>query len=110
MNVQELATLAELNLNVTVIVLQNGSLGMVRQQQQYLFGGNYSASIFEKQPDLLAVAAGFGIDPVDASADAEWYRKAFTAGPHFVRLHISMEENVLPFVSAGKANIDAIRD
>lgn len=109
MNVQELATLAEQGLAVTVIVLQNGSLGMVRQQQQYLFGGNYSASIFARQPDLLAVAAGFGIDAIDANADPDWYKKAFSAGPHFVRLCISMEENVLPFVSAGKANIDAIR-
>lgn len=48
MNIQELATLAELNLNVTVIVLQNGSLGMVRQQQEYLFDKNYSASIFKR--------------------------------------------------------------
>src|SRR5574344_1447175 len=37
MNIQELATLAEMGTNVTVIVLQNGTLGMVRQQQFYLF-------------------------------------------------------------------------
>ena len=34
MNIQELATLKEQNLNVTVFVLQNGTLGMVRQQQE----------------------------------------------------------------------------
>ena len=109
MNIQELATLAELNLNVTVIVLQNGSLGMVRQQQEYLFDKNYSASIFKKVPDFMKVAAGFGIDAVNALADDKWYEKAFAAGPHFVKLGIDMQENVLPFVPAGKANIDAVR-
>ena len=40
MNIQDLATLSELGLNVTVIVLENGVLGMVRQQQKYIFGKN----------------------------------------------------------------------
>lgn len=110
MNVQEMATLAELNLNVTVIVLQNGSLGMVRQQQEYLFDKNYSASIFSKVPDFLKVAEGFGINGVDAGKDENWQEKAFAPGPHFVKLDISMDENVLPFVKAGSANIDALRN
>ncbi len=109
MNIQELATLAEEELNVTVIVLQNGSLGMVHQQQEYLFNKNFSASEFKKSPNLLNIAAGFGIDAIDANADSEWYKKAFTPGPHFVLLKIDMEENVLPFVAAGHSNIDAIR-
>lgn len=109
MNIQELITLSELNLNVTVIVLQNGSLGMVHQQQEYLFNKNYSASEFIKVPDFLKLAEGFMVGGVDVNADDSWYEKAFAPGPHLVRLNISMKENVLPFVSAGKANIDAIR-
>ncbi len=110
MNIQELATLAEMELDVTVILFKNGSLGMVRQQQEYLFDKNYSASIFEKVPDFLTVAKGFGIDAVDATLDKNWAAKAFAKGPHLVLVPIAMEENVLPFVSAGRANIDAIRD
>ena len=110
MNVQEFATLAELNLDVTVVLFKNGSLGMVRQQQEYLFDKHYSASVFEKVPDFLTVAKGFGIDAVDAVADKDWAAKAFAKGPHLVLVSIAMEENVLPFVSAGRANIDAIRD
>lgn len=109
MNVQEFATLAEENLDVTVFVLQNGSLGMVHQQQEYLFNKNYSASEFKKSPDLLNIASGFGIDSIDATTDKDWFNKAFTPGPHFVLLKIDMDENVLPFVAAGHANIDAIR-
>ncbi len=110
MNIQEFATLAEENLDVTVFVLQNGTLGMVRQQQEYLFDKNYSASIFQKVPDFIKIAQGFGIDAIDATTDSEWYTKAFMPGPHFVLLKIAMGENVLPFVKAGKANIDSIRN
>jgi acetolactate synthase-1/2/3 large subunit len=110
MNVQELITLSEQNLNVTVIVLQNGSLGMVHQQQEYLFNKNYSASEFDKVPDFLKLAEGFQLDGVDVEDDEQWYKKAFAPGPHLVRLNISMKENVLPFVKAGTANIDSLRN
>lgn len=110
MNIQEMATLSELELNVTVFVFQNGSLGMVHQQQEYLFQKNYSASEFIKVPDFLSVAKGFGIDAIDATTDEKWYEKAFAPGPHFVKIGIDMAENVLPFVKAGSANIDAIRN
>lgn len=109
MNIQELATLKEQNLNVTVIILQNGSLGMVRQQQKYLFEKNYSASVFQVVPDFMKLAEGFNITSIDANSDASWAEKAFAKGPSLVRLCIDMEENVLPFVKAGSANIDSIR-
>ena len=114
MNVQELATLAELNLPVTVIVFENGTLGMVYQQQKFLFDKNYSASVFSKSPDLLQIAKGFGIEAIDADSDESWYLKAFDSSrknkPCFVRISVNPEETVLPFVPGGKANIDSIRD
>lgn len=114
MNVQEMATLAELNLPVTIIVFQNGTLGMVYQQQTFLFDKNYSASVFGRSPDLLSIARGFGLEAIDADSDAEWYKKAFDNNrqnkPCFVRISVDSEENVLPFVPGGKANIDSIRD
>lgn len=114
MNIQELATLSELNLPVTVIVFQNGTLGMVYQQQKYLFEKNYSASVFDYVPDLVAIAKGFGIEAIDADEDKNWYKKAFDQNrknkPCFVKVSVDAEESVLPFVPGGKANIDAIRD
>lgn len=112
MNVQEMATLCELNLPVTIIVFQNGTLGMVYQQQKYLFDKNYSASVFDRVPDLLSIAKGFGLEVIDGDSDSEWYLKAFDSKrenkPCFVRLSVDPEETVLPFVPGGKANIDAI--
>ncbi len=114
MNIQELATLAENNLPVTVIVFENGTLGMVYQQQKFLFDKTYSASEFMASPNLLKIAEGFGIEAIDADSDPDWYTKAFdpkrTAKPCFVRVRVDPEENVLPFVPGGKANIDSIRD
>jgi acetolactate synthase-1/2/3 large subunit len=110
MNVQEFATLAENKLDVTVIVFENKVLGMVHQQQEYLFNKNFSASEFIQNPDLLKIAEGFGIEAIDANSDSEWYKKAFSKGPKFVLVRIEKDENVLPFVKAGTANIDAIRN
>lgn len=111
MNIQELATLAENNLNVCVIVFENGTLGMVRQQQKYIFEKNFSASVFAKSPDLLEIARGFGIEAFDADKDADWQKKVFDpkrASPAFVRVRIDADEDVLPYVMAGKANIDSL--
>ena len=112
MNVQEMATLCELNLPVTIIVFQNGTLGMVYQQQKYLFNKNYSASVFDRVPDLLSIAKGFGLEVIDGDSDPKWYLKAFDSKrenkPCFVRLSIDPEETVLPFVPGGKPNIEAI--
>ncbi|MCQ2572849.1 MAG: biosynthetic-type acetolactate synthase large subunit [Treponema sp.] len=114
MNIQEMATLAEQNLAVTVIIFVNGTLGMVYQQQKYLFDKNYSASVFHKNPDILKIAEGFGIEAVNADTDKEWYMKAFDANrankPCVVTVTVGCEEDVLPFVPGGKANIDAIRN
>ena len=114
MNIQELATLAENNLPVTVIVFENGTLGMVYQQQKFLFEKNYSASQFIQSPDLLKIASGFGLESFDADSDKDWHKKAFAPDrvkkPCFVRVRVDPEENVLPFVPGGKANIDSIRN
>lgn len=110
MNIQELATLSELNLNVKIIVLKNGTLGMVYQQQKYNFEKNYSASIFSKNPDLNKIAEAFGITSIDADNDKTWAKKVFAKkGPAFVTVSVSPEEDVLPYVKAGVANVDGIK-
>ena len=62
---------------------------------------------------MLKIAEGFGIEAIDADSDKEWYKKAFDPKrknkPVFVRVRVDPEEEVLPFVPGGKANIDSIR-
>src|SRR5262249_59554662 len=75
MNVQELATLAEEELDVKIVLLNNAHLGLVRQQQELFYGGRYHASRFQAEPDFAAIARAFGILAHDLGA---------TARPHAV--------------------------
>ena len=60
-NIQELATIAENDLDVKICVFNNGHLGLVRQQQELFYGKRYVASRFDARPDFAAIARGFGI-------------------------------------------------
>lgn len=112
MNVQELATLAEWNLDVTVILLNNNRLGMVRQQQELFYGARYSASVFQRQPDFAALAAAFGIRSCDlgqAADPAAALKEALAQpGPCLVNIPIDPDENVFPIVPPGAANVEMI--
>jgi acetolactate synthase-1/2/3 large subunit len=114
MNVQELATLAELGLDLTVVVFDNGHLGLVRQQQELFYSGRYSASRFESRIDFAAIARGFGIEaerlPEGLDPEAALGRAFRGHGPKFLSLELRAEDNVLPMVPPGKANIEAIRE
>jgi acetolactate synthase-1/2/3 large subunit len=111
MNVQELATLAELALRVTIVVLNNGHLGLVRQQQELFYGERYCASRFRAEPDFASIARGFGIRGVDVSAgDHAGLAEALAHGdgPSLINVAIPAAENVLPMVPPGAANRDMI--
>jgi len=112
MNIQELATLAELELDVTVLVMNNGHLGLVRQQQELFYGGRYYASRFDSATDFAAVARGFGIagyDLADTADPLEILSRALAyPGSSVVNVPVHYAENVLPMVPPGKANREMI--
>jgi acetolactate synthase-1/2/3 large subunit len=112
MNLQELATAAEEQVDVKVILLDNGHLGLVRQQQELFYGRRYHASRFHAAPDFVAIARGFGIaahdlegagDPLDTLA-----RGLAERGPCLIRVPIAPEANVYPMVPPGAPNRDMI--
>lgn len=115
MNIQELVTLAELNLNVTTIVLNNAHLGMVRQQQELFYGGRYSQSRFHAQPDFAAAARAFGVRGYDIDGNTareaveRTLKEALSEpGPSLVNLAIHEYEMVYPMVPPGAANREMI--
>ncbi|MCR4939468.1 MAG: acetolactate synthase large subunit [Treponemataceae bacterium] len=61
MNLQELATLTELDLDVTVAVIDNQALGLVKQLQARGFKHRYSESAYKKPSDIASIAEAFGI-------------------------------------------------
>jgi acetolactate synthase-1/2/3 large subunit len=108
MNIQELATLAELDLNITIILFNNNQLGLVRQQQELFYDKIYTATCFEKQMDFAALACDFGIRGIrltEADAAAAVFKAACKEpGPVLIDIPISGIENVYPMVPPGKAN------
>jgi acetolactate synthase-1/2/3 large subunit len=112
MNIQELATLAELNLDVKIILLDNASLGLVRQQQELFYGQRFVASQFAQPSDFVAIAKAFGVRAMDLGMQAApgdaLSRALKTPGPMLIRVPIAPEHHVLPMVAPGKANIEAI--
>lgn len=113
MNIQEMATLAELDLDVAVIIMNNQHLGLVRQQQELFFNGNYIASRFDSKLDFAAIGRQFGIrginleDAMDPSGSLESALKE--RGPRVIDVPIHYGENVFPMVPPGAANREMIK-
>jgi len=106
MNSQEMATAAINGVNVKVVILNNGYLGMVRQWQELFYGRRYSSSTLPQDcPDFVKLAdaygwAGFRVEtPADLEATLQ---AAFDYdGPAIVDVRVSREECVYPMVAPG---------
>ena len=112
MNIQELVTAAEENVNLKIILMNNAVLGLVHQQQTLFYGERLFASKFKGMPDFIKVAQGLGIagldldqasDPVAALAEA-----LAAPGPCLIHASIDAEQKVYPMVPPGAANHDMI--
>lgn len=103
---QELAVIAEMNLPIKIVIINNHALGMVRQWQEIFHEKRYSHSTFQTQPDFVKLADAYGIPGFKATTEAEaivLIEKAVTMnGPVLLDLHVEPEENVYPMVSPGK--------
>lgn len=112
MNIQELATLADHNLNVKLIILDNHYLGLVHQQQQLFYNKHYMASEFISNPDFETIAKGFGINSItfnDNNFSQEKFKEILSQkGPYVITIEISQKENVFPMVAPGASNTDMI--
>jgi len=112
MNVQELATLAELGLPVTVVVFHNGGLGLVRQQQELFYGARYLAHSLEQGPDFPALARAFGLAAWRISGtlgvEQAFAQALAHPGPSLVEVPVPRRALVLPMVPPGGANADAL--
>jgi acetolactate synthase-1/2/3 large subunit len=112
MNMQELATLADIGVNVHILVMNNGQLGMVRQQQELFYNRRFIASYFETRVDYTSVAKAFGIHAIDLNLSAcplEMLERALKEpGPCLINVPIDSEHNVFPMVPPGAANLQMI--
>lgn len=108
MNVQELATLRETGADIAILLMDNGGLGLVRQQQDLFHGGRDGSSGFCAQTDYAAVAQGFGVQAWDLATACDgpaMLAEALAAhGPRLIRVPVAEHAAVWPMVPPGEVN------
>jgi acetolactate synthase-1/2/3 large subunit len=107
MNIQELATCKQYHLTPKIILLNNRSLGMVRQWQQIDYGSRYSESYMDSLPDFTLLAESYGHVgmKIEKPGDVEAaLKEAFAMKDRLVFMNFitDQSENVWPMVKAGK--------
>lgn len=106
MTMQELSLLQEYRLPVKIVILNNQSLGMVRQWQETFYEERYSQSMMPVQPDFVKLAAAYDLEgyKVETMEEAEEvFKKAFESdGPALIDCRVIQLECVYPMVAPGK--------
>ena len=104
----ELATCAQEGIKVNVAIINNGYLGMVRQWQQFFYGGRYVATPI-KSPDYVKLAEAHGLKGLrvtqrdQVKAAVEEARNC--PDTCIVDFRVEQEDSVYPMVPAG-ADLD----
>ncbi|MDW4404078.1 biosynthetic-type acetolactate synthase large subunit [Staphylococcus saprophyticus] len=107
---QEMAILEEYNLDIKIVIINNGTLGMVKQWQDKFFNKRFSHSVFNGQPDFLKLAEAYNVkgylvenpSQLEQQLDAAFQHE----GPALIDVRISPIEPVSPMVPSGKANYE----
>ncbi|GAI43328.1 unnamed protein product, partial [marine sediment metagenome] len=73
MNQQEIATAVNNNLAVTMIIMNNGYLGMVRQWQELFFNKRYAETTLNGNPDFIKLVEAYGGTGIRVNKKQELY-------------------------------------
>ncbi len=110
MNIAELDTCARYDIPVKVLLLNNISLGNVRQWQQIFYDSRYSNTIYNKAPDFEKLAESMGVMGVSVSEPDKLkgaIEKALKHdGPALIDVRIPQGANVMPMVNPGNSLTD----
>lgn len=105
---QEMAILKEYNLDIKIVIINNGTLGMVKQWQDKFFNKRFSHSVFNGQPDFLKLAEAYNVKGYSVENPSQLEQQLDAAfqheGPALIDVRISPIEPVSPMVPSGKAN------
>ncbi|AEM22696.1 acetolactate synthase, large subunit, biosynthetic type [Brachyspira intermedia PWS/A] len=114
MNLNEVATAVEYNLPVITIILNNSTLGMVRQWQTIFYDKRYSSTDINKKMDYVKVAEGFGAKGFRCETIKEFetaFEEALKCNcPVWIECVIDKDLKVLPMIPAGGTIDDIIVD
>lgn len=108
---QELAILNGYGVPIKVILLNNHSLGMVRQWQESFYDERRSQSVFDAEPNFRLLAEAYGISYASCTSPATLAEDLGVVKenrPMLIEIHISNKEHVQPMVPAGKSNAEML--
>ncbi|MGN0615044.1 biosynthetic-type acetolactate synthase large subunit [Ruminococcus flavefaciens] len=112
MNLGELATAVSQDIPVVIVVMNNGVLGMVRQQQTLFYDKHYSNTTLDRRTDFAKVAESFGATGGHASTAEELKALADEAfgskSPFVIDCAVDCDELVLPILPTGGTADDII--
>jgi acetolactate synthase I/II/III large subunit len=104
MNIQELGTAVQYNVDIKVVILNNYFLGMVRQWQERFYQERYSYSAMSV-PNFVKLADAYGAKGfrIEKAKDlSRIMKEAFaTPGPVLIDVVIPKEEAVMPMIPPG---------
>ena len=102
MVIQELATSVAEDLPVTIVLLNNGCLGMIRQMQKHYWGKRYSAQELGDDPDFVTIAKGYRAKGIRVERPGEIYDALKDAMESdvttIVEIMIDPDEDILPML------------
>jgi acetolactate synthase-1/2/3 large subunit len=109
-NIQEMQTIVRNNLPIKIIVLNNKSLGMIRQFQDSYFDSRYQSTYWGySAPDFAQVSLAYGIDsktiqnPEEINDAIDWlWTSENSAKPQLLQVMIDPHTNTYPKIAFGR--------
>lgn len=106
MNLNELSTAVTQNLPITILLMNNGTLGMVRQWQKIFYASRFSQTTVNKKTDYVKFAESFGAIGMRIEKEEDIIpvlTKALnTPSPVLVDCKINIDDNVMPMIKPGQ--------
>ena len=106
MNIQELATIADHDIDIKIVIVHNFILGMVGQWQRLFYNHHYSASELKYKRDFVKIANAMGVRGYRLTQAEELeddlVEIMFSKGAAVIDVYVPEEENVIPMVPGGK--------
>ncbi|HEY8423348.1 MAG TPA: biosynthetic-type acetolactate synthase large subunit [Clostridia bacterium] len=114
MNFNEVVTAVVQNLPIAIFVMNNNTLGMVRQWQKLFYKHRFSNTTLNRPTNYEYLAKAFGADYLEINDNShidEIVKKAVSCEkPVIVNCLIGMDDNVLPMIPSGKSVSDMIME
>ena len=112
MNSNELTTMARYNLPVVVVIMNNHTLGMVRQWQTLFYDKHYSQTTLDTPINWVALANAYGVEGRKLNIDDdpnEVIKEALSLHkPVVIDAQIPIDDKVYPIVAPGTSIKDMI--